>query len=155
MSTDAPDRRHLLPPASVAVVVTTVLLVAIAVDVVLPVLAFASPSWWFDTLHVGRAPDALHVALLQRAAAQWIAFAALQLVALARWRRWPHWLLLVAGARTSDWLTDLTYLCTMPDPSPLRWTLLAPPLLNIGMSLLLFVAWRQLTERAAASAHSA
>ncbi len=125
-------------------IVTTVLVLAIAVDVVLAALAALRPSLWFEALHVGVTPDALHVALLHRAAAQWVAFAVLQVVALARWRGWPGWLLLVAGARTSDWLTDLTYLAAMPDGAPARWVLLAPPLLNAGMSLALFAAWRAL-----------
>jgi hypothetical protein len=123
-----------------------VLLTAIGVDVVLPVLAIARPAWWFSALHVGLAPDALHIALLQRAAAQWVAFAVLQIIALARWRRWPHWLLLVAGARTSDWLTDLTYFVTSPSPSTLRWVLLLPPIFNAGMSLVLFLVWRRQRE---------
>ena len=137
-----------LPKAWIAPLVTGVLIFAIGVDVGLPLLAALRPQWWFEVLHVGQAPDALHVALLQRAAAQWVAFALLQIVALARWRHWPHWLLLVAGARTSDWLTDLTYFAVMPDPSPTRWVLLLPPLMNAGMSLLLVAAWMRITAGA-------
>lgn len=121
------------------------LVAAIAVDVTLPVLVATRPAWWFDVLHVGVVADRLHIALLDRAAAQWVMFAALQIVALVRWRRWPSWLLLVAGARTSDWLTDLTYFACAPDPSTMRWTLLLPPLFNLGMTLILVAAWRRLS----------
>src|SRR6187401_3068911 len=114
-------------PRSLVLVAHAVLVAAIGVDVVLPALAYAHPAWWFDVLHVGVTPDAMDLALLHRAAAQWVAFAALQIVALVRWRAWPDWLLLVAGARTSDWLTDLTYFATAPDLSSMRWTLLLPP----------------------------
>jgi hypothetical protein len=128
---------------SSVLVANAVLLAAIGVDVVLPVLSYARPTWWFDVLHVGVTPDAMDLALLHRAAAQWIAFAVLQIVALARWQRWPDWLLLVAGARTSDWLTDLTYFALAPDLSGARWMLLFPPIFNVGMSVILFGVWRR------------
>ena len=120
--------------------IDTVLLVAIAVDVVLPVLALARPAWWFEVLHVGAAPDALHVALLHRAAAQWVAFAVVQILALARWRREPGWLLITAGVRASDWLTDLTYFVAAPDLAPVSVVLLVPLALNVGMALFLAYA---------------
>jgi len=135
-------------PRSLALVANGVLLTAIGVDVVLPALSYAQPTWWFDVLHVGVSPDAMDLALLHRAAAQWIAFALLQIIALVDWRRWPDWLLLVAGARTSDWLTDLTYFAVAPDLSSWRWALLAPPLLNFGMSLILFGVWRRVRASA-------
>ena len=87
----------------------------------------------------------MDLALLHRAAAQWIAFAVLQIVALVDWRRWPDWLLLVAGARTSDWLTDITYFAVAPNFSAMRWVLLFPPLFNVGMSVILFGVWRRAT----------
>jgi len=135
-------------PRSQTLLADTVLLSAIGVDVVLPVLATLHPQWWFDVLHVGVTADAMDLALLHRAAAQWVAFAVLQIIALVRWRRWPDWLLLVAGARTSDWLTDLTYFATAPDLSSMRWTLLFPPIFNIGMSLILFGVWRRAKREA-------
>lgn len=134
-------------PRKLGILTTAVLLSSIGVDVVLPVLATLRPAWWFDVLHVHVTPDAMHVALLHRAAAQWVAFALLQIVALARWRRWPHWLLVVAGARTSDWLTDITYFAVAPDFSAMRWVLLTPPLFNAGMTLILFFVWRALQPK--------
>jgi hypothetical protein len=133
----------MLLPRSLVLLAHGVLIASIGVDVVLPALAALHPQWWFDVLHVGVTPDAMDLALLDRAAAQWVAFAALQIVALVRWRSWPDWLLLVAGARTSDWLTDLTYFATAPDLSSMRWVLLFPPLFNVGMSVILFGVWRR------------
>src|SRR5688500_1104594 len=91
-----------------ALLIDGVLVAAIVVDVVLPLFAIFAPRIWFDVLHVGMQPDALHIAFLRRAAAHWAAFAVVQVLALGLWRRSSAWLLVTAGARVSDWLTDIT-----------------------------------------------
>jgi hypothetical protein len=118
-----------------------VLVAAIAVDVGLSVGAFLTPATWFSVLHRDLAPDALHVTFLQRCGAQWFAFAVLQLFTLAVWRGRPRWLAVVAGARISDLLTDLTYLSVAPKLAPGAAAMLVPPcLLNLGMAAVLLLA---------------
>jgi len=86
--------------------VTSILLALVLLDLVLATWGFAFPELWFQVWH--GAPYVDPQALLPRAAASWAAFCILQFIALVRWRSSPRWLVLVAGVRLADSLTDVT-----------------------------------------------
>lgn len=80
----------------------------VALDAALTVLAFGFPALWFRVFH--DAPYVDPQGLLRRTGAQWLGFALVQGVALARFRAAPWWLAAVAGVRLCDCLTDAVYL---------------------------------------------
>ena len=139
MRLETPDKRLVLA-------VNAVLVAALCVDTVLPLMAIYSSQTWFDRLHGGIQPDALHLAFLYRCAAHWTAFALVQLTALGVWRRYPVWLAITAGARLTDVFTDATYWATAPHLSHEAWTLLVPPILNAAMAVFLLVAHRRMVR---------
>ncbi len=123
--------------------VDVVLVAAILIDVVLCGLTWVSPETWFEVLH-GTSDNAAFYPFLRRCGGHWAAFALFQLVALVRWRQAFHWLVLAAGLRFSDLFTDLTYLLSSPNlSSGGGLSLLVPPVLNLGMGLLLMYAFHQ------------
>lgn len=81
----------------------------VVLDLALAILALGFPGTWFAAMH-GLAYDD-PAGLLRRTGALWLAFGALQLLALLRWRKQPYWLPLIAGVRFtelfSDWVTIL------------------------------------------------
>jgi hypothetical protein len=106
------------------------LIVLILLDVVYNVVIFSSPETWFRVIH--GAPYVDPQALLRRTAAGWAAFALWQIVALLRWKKGRHWLMLVAGIRWTEVFTDVTYLYFCQNITPLgRWALLAAAPTNI------------------------
>jgi hypothetical protein len=90
-----------------------VLAALVLFDVVLTIWAGVVPQLWFDAFHGVTYDDPER--LLRRTAAQWAAYALVQLVALVRCRREPWWLVVVAGVRLSDVFTDLVYVLSAPD----------------------------------------
>jgi hypothetical protein len=113
-------------------------------DSVITALAWVVPDLWFQLFHRADPVD-LDVALLRRAAGQWAAFAAVQAIALWRWRRQPLWLIAVAGARVSDLLTDISYIVAVPSLTRLGWTALLPPaFLNAAFIAVMVLACRQM-----------
>ena len=87
------------------------LLGLIALDVALAAAAFSSPRLWYAVFH--GVPYVDPQGLLPRMAANWSAFALIQLWAYWNWKSEPHWLAVVAGVRLSDMFTDWTclYFC--------------------------------------------
>jgi hypothetical protein len=85
-----------------------VLLALVAFDVFVATVALLFPSLWFRVVHGVPYDDPQ--GLLRRCGANWAAFAVIQLIALLRWKKAPHWLAVVAGVRLSDIFTDWTYL---------------------------------------------
>ena len=120
---------------------------ALVEDATIFVLAWVLPEVWFRWFH--HAPPAgLEIALLRRAAGQWAAFAIVQAIALLRWRAQPLWLLVVAGLRASDLLTDLSYIAAVPSLTTLGWALLTPPaFLNAAFIVTMTLAYRRLAPR--------
>jgi len=117
----------------------------LAFDLTITILAWTSPQIWFGFFHEGT-PQGLEIALLRRAAGQWAAFALVQALALALWKRDPIWLVIVAGARFSDVFTDLSYLIASPALTPCGVLVLLPlPLVNTA-SVLLLLRWRALVK---------
>jgi hypothetical protein len=112
--------------------------VALLEDTSLFLLAWFSPDTWFRFFHAA-SPASFDVALLRRAAGQWLAFALGQGIALWSWRKRPIWLVIVAGLRFSDLFTDISYILAVPSLTTLGWAcLLPPPLLNlVGVVIML------------------
>jgi hypothetical protein len=116
---------------------------ALVEDTALFVLSWLRPELWFQLFHRA-GPAGLETALLRRAGGQWLAFALVQAIALWRWRAQPLWLVAVAGARASDFFTDLSYIAAVPALTPLGWAALVPPaFLNAAFAATLMAAWRQ------------
>ena len=87
--------------------VDALLVVLIFLDVLYDIVIFSSPETWFRVMH--GAPYIDPEGLLRRTAAVWAAFALWQIIALARWKKNPHWLMLVAGIRWTEIFADWTY----------------------------------------------
>jgi len=122
---------------------------ALVEDATIFALAWLAPDTWFRWFHHAQSAG-LETALLRRAAGQWVAFAAVQALALLRWRVQPLWLVAVAGLRASDLFTDLSYIVAVPSLTPLGWALLTPPaLLNAAFIVVMLLAYRQLAGRGA------
>jgi hypothetical protein len=126
------------------VAVKAALVGALALDVGLAAMTFLAPGLWFDTFHGAMEVDPYALAFLRRCGANWAAFALVQAIALAVADRDPRWLAVVAGVRFSDLFTDLTYVATVPSLTALGWAfLLPPPVLNLGMGILMLAGHRQ------------
>ena len=118
---------------------------ALVEDAAICALSWWRPDLWFHLFHHAD-PAGFDVALLRRAGGQWAAFALVQAITLLRWRTQPLWLVIVAGARTSDLLTDLSYIAAVPSLTALGWAALVPPaFLNLAFVATMMVAWRQAT----------
>ena len=101
--------------------VRAVLAGLVALDTVLAAWGFFAPALWFRFFHGADAVDPQ--GLLRRCAANWLAFAILQVVALVRWRRERGWLAAVAGMRLGDALTDVTCLVFCATATPAAYVL--------------------------------
>jgi hypothetical protein len=88
--------------------VDAILASLVGLDLVLTLWGFFAPRLWYAFFHGADYVDP--EGLLRRCAANWLAFFILQVIALARWRRSPMWLAVVAGCRLGDALTDVTCL---------------------------------------------
>ncbi|MGZ3696559.1 MAG: hypothetical protein ACXWP5_00575 [Bdellovibrionota bacterium] len=80
----------------------------VALDVIISTAGFGFPQLWFKVFH--GAPYVDPQGLLRRSAGSWAAFALFQTLAALRWKREPHWLVLVAGMRLGEIFTDWAYL---------------------------------------------
>jgi hypothetical protein len=117
---------------------------ALVEDTALFVLAWVWPALWFRMLH-NAAPAGLEVALLQRSAGQWAAFALGQALTLLWWRRRPEWLAVAAGIRFSDLFTDISYMVAVPGLTTLGWAVLTPPpVLNLVGVVLMLHLYREM-----------
>jgi len=122
---------------------------ALVEDATIFALAWLAPDVWFRWFHHAQ-PAGLETALLRRAAGQWAAFAAVQAIALLRWKTQPLWLVVVAGLRASDLLTDLSYIAAVPSLTTLGWIALTPPaFLNAAFIVVMMLAYRRACGRAA------
>ena len=122
---------------------------ALLEDATIFALAWLAPDLWFGLFHHST-PAGLESALLRRAAGQWAAFAAVQAIALLRWQAQPIWLVVVAGLRASDLLTDLSYIAAVPSLTTPGWIALTPPaFLNAAFIAVMVRAYRQAGGRGA------
>jgi hypothetical protein len=100
----------------------------VALDAVLATWGFCFPTVWFRFFH--DAPYVDPQGLLRRCAANWLAFAIVQAIALVRWQRDPRWLAAVAGMRLGDALTDVTCLTFASSTTAAAWVLF--PIAGLG-----------------------
>ena len=136
-------RTHPLTEQWLYIAILVFLWGALIEDVLIFLLSWVEPGWWFQLLHKSSATEAETV-WLRRSAGQWAAFALVQGLALWRWRREPVWLVLVAGARVSDLFTDLSYLASASSLTTFGWVVLPLlPILNGLGVILLMRAFRQ------------
>lgn len=88
--------------------INTLLGALLVLDIVLSVVALFIPEFWSRVMHGVPYDDPQ--GLLRRTGATWVAFTLFQGIALARWRKEPFWLVVVAGLRWSEIITDWIYL---------------------------------------------
>lgn len=89
-------------------VTTPLLLILTALDIGYAIVALAFPRTWFRQIHGTEYVDPQ--GLLRRTGALWAAFALVQGLASFRWRRERHWLMAVAGVRSTELIADWAYL---------------------------------------------
>jgi len=97
-------------------VVSALLLGFAAWDLVLFGLAAVFPDQWFLRIH--GVPRVDPQALLARTGLVWLAFSAFHLAAFFRWKRGPHWLVIVGGMRLAELFADPGYLLLAHDVTP-------------------------------------
>ena len=85
-----------------------ILIFLVLLDVVLALVGFFFPDFWFAIFHGVDSNDPQ--GFLRRCAADWTAFALIQFIVLIKWRKNPVWLVMVSGVRLSDIFTDWAYL---------------------------------------------
>ncbi|HKP75625.1 MAG TPA: hypothetical protein VJT67_08785 [Longimicrobiaceae bacterium] len=85
-------------------------------DLGLAALAVAWPDLWFRQMH--GVPRVDPQALLARTGLIWAAFSLFHALAFLRWRKHPHWLVIVGGMRLSELFADLGYLLLAHDTTP-------------------------------------
>jgi hypothetical protein len=85
-------------------------------DLLLSVLCFCYPDYWFKTFH--GAPYIDPQALLKRTGAVWTAFTLLQLIAFIRWEKAAWWLVLIAGVRFTELFSDWVYIWMANSTTP-------------------------------------
>lgn len=108
--------------------INTILLSFVLLDLALAIWGFFFPELWFSFFHNADYVDPQ--ALLQRTAANWLAFFIIQSVALLQWQKHSWLLYLVAGCRLSDCLTDITCLTFSTDIS--IYGMIAFPIAGLG-----------------------
>jgi hypothetical protein len=91
----------------------------VALDATLATWGAFFPGAWFRLFHGAAYVDPQ--GLLRRCAANWLAFSVLQSVAAASWRKSPWWLMLIAGCRLGDALTDVTCLMVCQSATVMAW----------------------------------
>ena len=88
--------------------IAPLLIILILLDLFYIIIIFPHPELWYRFIH--GAPYVDPEGILRRTAAVWTSFALFQIIALFKWRRAPHWLMLVAGIRFTEIFADWTYL---------------------------------------------
>jgi hypothetical protein len=99
----APEERRSLWGKAVPIVIGALVLA----DAVLSGIILISGQAWFDLVHGTDYVDPQ--GLLKRTGGLWLSFAIFQAIAFFRWRQAPHWLMLLAGVRWGDLLSDWVY----------------------------------------------
>jgi len=124
---------------------TNLLLAGLVVlDIVLSGTCLFFPDLWFRWFH--GAPYVDPQGLLRRTGAVWAAFTFLQFIALIRWQRYPHWLVLVAGVRLTD-ISDWTYLFFCSNITWFgRMALFISPPANLALGWILLRTWARVAD---------
>ncbi len=113
----------------------------VLLDIVLSGTCLLFPSLWFRLFH--GVPYVDPQGLLRRTGAVWAAFTLLQFIALIRWQKYPHWLVIVAGVRLTEIFSDWTYLYFC---SNITWfgriALFISPPANLLFGVVLLKLWK-------------
>jgi len=121
----------------------------VLLDIVLSGTCLFFPKLWFQWFH--GAPYVDPQALLRRTGAVWAAFTLLQLIALFRWQKYPHWLVLIAGVRLTEIFSDWIYLALCSTITCFgRAALLISPPANLIFGLILLKTWERVAGTASA-----
>jgi len=130
--------------------INPVLILLILLDVVYVCIIFPFPDLWFKIIHGVAYTDP--EGLLRRTAAVWGAFALFQTIALLRWRKHPHWLMLVAGIRATEILSDFAYVYFAHDLTAFgRSSLLTAGPVNVLAAWFFFQSYLKITATSRAS----
>jgi hypothetical protein len=115
-------------------------------DAALGALILISGTTWFDLVHGTDYVDPQ--ATLKRTGALWLSFAIVQAIAFFRWQQAPHWLMILAGIRFGDVLSDWFYWADASDHTWLGHVglLLASPL-NLLLGLFFYRAYFVFRDR--------
>lgn len=117
----------------------------VLMDGVLAGIMLLSGQTWFDLMH-----GTDHVdpgGYLKRTGALWLSFAIIQAIAFVRWREAPHWLMVLAGVRWGDVLSDWTWWGAMDDRTWLAHVLLLATPANFFLGLFFFGAYFVFRDR--------
>lgn len=124
--------------------VAIVLGVLVLSDVALSGLVLISGQAWFDLVHGTDYVDPQ--GLLKRTGAVWASQALIQVIAFFRWRDALHWLLVLAGLRWADMLSDAVYWLAADDRTWLGHALLLASPLNLLLGLFFYRAYFALRD---------
>ena len=117
----------------------------VLMDGVLAAIMLLSGQTWFDLMH-----GTDHVdpgGYLKRTGALWLSFAIIQAIAFMRWREAPHWLMVLAGVRWGDVLSDWTWWAAMDDRTWLAHVLLLATPANFLLGLFFYRAYFRVRDR--------
>jgi hypothetical protein len=123
-----------------------ILISLVILDLLLSIWGFFFSEFWFSFFH-----NSAHVdpqGLLYRCAANWTAFFIIQLVAYFYWEKYPWLLVLVAGCRLGDVLTDIT--CLIFSSKHTIIALIGFPMAGIGnliVGLLLIKFFKNVSDK--------
>jgi len=126
--------------------IPAILIALVFFDVTIAVIGFFFPGLWFRIFH--GVPYNDPQGFLPRCAANWTAFALIQLIAFFRWKKDPVWLAMVAAARLSDIFTDLAYFWFCSDITLFgRASLLSAGPINLLLCWYFLKNYRQISRR--------
>lgn len=108
-------------------------------DAVLAGIMLISGQAWFDLMHGTDYVDP--GGYLKRTGALWLSFAILQAIAFFRWREATHWLMILAGVRWGDVLSDWTWWGAMDDRTWLAHVLLLATPANLLLGFFFYRAY--------------
>ena len=125
--------------------INPMLVLLILLDLGYVAIIFPYTNFWFKTMHGISHDDP--VGLLHRLGGVWGAFALFQIIALIRWKKAPHWLMLVAGIRLTEVFSDWLYLYYAHNITGFgRLCLLLAPLVNALTGWFFFRAYLNVTS---------
>jgi hypothetical protein len=117
----------------------------VLMDAVLAGIILISGQTWFDLMHGTDQVDP--GGYLKRTGALWLSFAIIEAIAFVRWREAPHWLMVLAGVRWGDVLSDWTWWGAMDDRTWLAHVLLLATPANVLLGLFFFRAYFVFRDR--------
>jgi hypothetical protein len=124
--------------------INSLLIFLIILDAFLCILALLFPATWFKLFH--DEPYIDPQGLLRRTGAVWAAFTLLQVIAYLKWEEHFYWLVLIAGVRLTELLSDWTYLYFAQKTTwSGRLSLLIAPPANLAMGWFLIESFSRLT----------